>query len=52
MHATLLLLTALSICLPAGPIDETDIVVELLALLLRIQEVPGSDLGPETGYPD
>jgi hypothetical protein len=25
---------------------------EWLALLLRIWEVPGSNLGPETGYPD
>jgi hypothetical protein len=23
-----------------------------LALLLRIRELPGSNLGPETGYPD
>jgi hypothetical protein len=27
-------------------------VVEWLALLLRSQEVPGSNLGPGTGYPD
>jgi hypothetical protein len=27
-------------------------VVECLTLLLRIWEVPGSNLGPETGYPD
>jgi hypothetical protein len=26
--------------------------VELLALILDIWEVPGSNLGPETGYPD
>jgi hypothetical protein len=25
---------------------------EWLAFLLRIREVPGSNLGPETGYPD
>jgi hypothetical protein len=24
----------------------------MLVLLLPIQEVPGSNLGPETGYPD
>jgi hypothetical protein len=27
-------------------------VIKLLALLLHIWEVSGSDLGPETGYPD
>jgi len=27
-------------------------MVEWLTLLLRIQEVPGSNLGPETGYTD
>jgi hypothetical protein len=27
-------------------------VVEWLTLLLRIREVPGSNLDPETGYPD
>jgi hypothetical protein len=27
-------------------------VVEWLTLLLRIREVPRSNLGPETGYPD
>jgi hypothetical protein len=27
-------------------------VVEWLALLLRIREVPASNLGSETGYPD
>jgi hypothetical protein len=29
-----------------------NVMVEWLALLLRIREVPGSNLGPETGYPD
>jgi hypothetical protein len=29
-----------------------NVVVEWLAFLLRIREVPGSNLGPETGYPD
>jgi hypothetical protein len=29
-----------------------NVTVELLALLLRIWEVPGSKLGPKTGYPD
>jgi hypothetical protein len=29
-----------------------NVVVEWLAFLLRIREVPGSDLGPETSYPD
>jgi hypothetical protein len=29
-----------------------NVVVEWLTLLLRILEVPGSYLGPETGYPD
>jgi hypothetical protein len=28
------------------------VVIEWLALLLRIREVPGSNLGPESGYPD
>jgi hypothetical protein len=27
-------------------------VVKWLTLLLRIREVPGSNLGPEAGYPD
>jgi hypothetical protein len=29
-----------------------NVVVEWLALLLCIREVPDSNLGPETGYPD
>jgi hypothetical protein len=29
-----------------------NVVVEWLVLLLCIREVPGSNLGPETGYPD
>jgi hypothetical protein len=29
-----------------------NMAVEWLALLLRIREFPGSNLGPETGYPD
>jgi hypothetical protein len=29
-----------------------NIVVEWLAFLLLILEVPGSNLGPETGYPE
>jgi hypothetical protein len=29
-----------------------NVVVEWLAFLLCIREVPGSNLGPETGYPD
>jgi hypothetical protein len=29
-----------------------NVVVECLTLLLRIWEVPGSNLGPETGCPD
>jgi hypothetical protein len=29
-----------------------NIVVEWLALLVRIREVPGSNLGLQTGYPD
>jgi hypothetical protein len=27
-------------------------VAEWLALLLRIREIPESNLGPKTGYPD
>jgi hypothetical protein len=27
-------------------------VVKQLTLLLRIRDIPGSNLGPETGYPD
>jgi hypothetical protein len=27
-------------------------MVKWLKLLLRIREVPGSNLGPKTGYPD
>jgi hypothetical protein len=29
---------------------EPNVVVECLTLLLRIQETPDSNLGPETGY--
>jgi hypothetical protein len=29
-----------------------NVVVERLALLFRIQKVPGLNLGPETGHPD
>jgi hypothetical protein len=29
-----------------------NVVVEWLAFLLRIREIPGSNLGPETGCPD
>jgi hypothetical protein len=29
-----------------------NVVVERLTLLLRFRKVPGSNLGPETGYPD
>jgi hypothetical protein len=29
-----------------------NVVVEWFTLLLRVQEVPGSNLDPETGYPD
>jgi hypothetical protein len=29
-----------------------NVVVEWLSLLLLIREVSGSNLGPETGYPD
>jgi hypothetical protein len=29
-----------------------NVVVERLMLLLHIQEIPGSNLGPETSYPD
>jgi hypothetical protein len=32
--------------------DRPNVVVEWLTLLLRIREVPGSNLGPDTGYPD
>jgi hypothetical protein len=28
------------------------VILEWLALLLRIREVPGSNLGLKTGYPD
>jgi hypothetical protein len=30
----------------------SNVVVERLTLLLHIREVPGSNLGPKTGYPD
>lgn len=30
----------------------SNVAVELLALLLGIQEVPGSSLSPQTSYPD
>jgi hypothetical protein len=29
-----------------------NVLVKWLTFLLRIQEVPASNLGPETGYPD
>jgi hypothetical protein len=29
-----------------------NVLVEWLTLLLNIREIPGSNLGPETGYPD
>jgi hypothetical protein len=32
--------------------EKLNVVVERLALLLHIQEVLGSNLGLETGYPD
>jgi hypothetical protein len=32
--------------------DTPNVMVEWLTLLFRIREVPGSNLGPETGYPD
>jgi hypothetical protein len=32
--------------------EVVNVVVEWLALLIRIREVPGSDLSPESGYPD
>jgi hypothetical protein len=37
-----------------GPFHERgpNVVVEWLTLLLRIREVPGTNLGSETGYPD
>jgi hypothetical protein len=31
---------------------ESDVAVEWLTLLLRIRDVSGSVIGPETGYPD
>jgi hypothetical protein len=31
---------------------ETKVVVEWLTILLHIREVPDSNLGPETGYPE
>jgi hypothetical protein len=30
----------------------SNVVVKWLTLVLRIRDVPGSNLGPETGYPD
>jgi hypothetical protein len=35
-----------------GKCTAPDIAIEWLALLLRIREEPGSDLGKEIGYPD
>jgi hypothetical protein len=29
-----------------------NVVIEWLTLLLRVQEVPGSNIGPETGCPE
>jgi hypothetical protein len=29
-----------------------NLAIELVALLLRMVEIPGANLGPETGYPD
>jgi hypothetical protein len=39
-------------CVDIGTHLNTDIMAEWLALLLHIQEVSGSNLGPETSYPD
>jgi hypothetical protein len=33
-------------------IRKSNVMVEWLALLLHFREVTGSNLGPETGYPD
>jgi hypothetical protein len=33
-------------------IETPNVMVEWLALLPHVREVPGSDLGPETGYPE
>jgi hypothetical protein len=35
-----------------GDYTAPNVVVEWLSLLLRIREVPISNFGPETGYPD
>jgi hypothetical protein len=32
--------------------NSPNVVVEWLTLLLRIRKLSGSNLGPETGYPD
>jgi hypothetical protein len=32
--------------------ETPNVVVEWPTILLRVREVPGSNLGPETGYPD
>jgi hypothetical protein len=43
------------VCGPAAVVTTlmiTNVAVEWLALLLHIQEVLGSNLSPETGYPD
>jgi hypothetical protein len=33
-------------------VNAPNVVIEWLTLLLRIREVPISNVGPETGYPD
>jgi hypothetical protein len=37
---------------PLRPPITPNVVVEWLTILLRIREVPGSNLGPGTGYPE
>jgi hypothetical protein len=44
-------LTDVSEVLTASIIGTTNVVAERFTLQLRIQEVPSSDLGLETGYP-
>jgi hypothetical protein len=42
-----------SVCrIPMPYLKRLIVVVEWLALLLRMLEVPGSHLGPDIGYPD
>lgn len=38
--------------MPSSPTSESNVVFKVLALLIRVCEVPVSNIGPETGNSD